>query len=577
MCEAIDGLIARDGKRAILTIKCDRDFLDYFYGNHCCAVATADGTATPPLDPRRIPSRRTLLRHRDRIVHSRPALTESSRAVFANVRGGAARDLTFDVLDIADLDGTRFPEVCLIVADDESLVATRKNCPSIGEPTVLLGFCRKSAAAVGWYVTAGTESGDAYRFCLFNILTDKTQRLVELGLNPADHPGIVSAALDQVVFDRGPGRSHKVLEWTTERMKIDVRFARAGVPQDKGPGEGGIGNLKQYLRRNHIICGLLNSTALNRLKAFPKGVVTLQRLRDSHAQRRARKSPKRIYVTSKAFERILVEAINELNLTRRSESRCLSEEMRFAGVEPTPAAMLSYYQSLRRGNAAYPRSVPDLRDSLLERKSCTVRNGKIQIGGMFYGSPSSVPEGEEGADALLRFAQEVAEGASSKITVVVEPYRNYVWWRRHEGDWVLLAPDRASAEHCHVDRDWIDLQAFRDDENIQATRAYRRGMSKRIGRLSQAAKNERGEILRAQRQQTFVVPMQVDAVAYRQAIAQEKVKNHRECAAAAGLPELPDLEIGVPPPEGAFSLAELLAKDEADLENSESKADIVPK
>lgn len=578
MTDAINGLVSRDGDRAFVAINCDRDFLDYFYSHHCCVLGATDGRERHTVDPRKIPSRRTLLRHRDRIMRSRPELTEVSWAAFANVRGGAAKDLTFDVLDIADLDGTVFPEVCLLVADDESLVASRKNCPEIGEPTVLIGFCRRTGAAVGWYVTAGPETGDAYRFCLFNILTSKSQRLTDLGLDPADFPGIVSGSFDLVVFDCGPGRSHKVLEWTTERIKIDVRFARAGVPPDKGPVEGGIGLLKEYLRRNHIIADLLKTAALDRLSAFPKGVVTLQRLRNRHAQRRAQKKPKRIYVTSKAFERILVEAVNELNLTRKSESRCLSEEMQFAGVEPTPISMLYYYQSLRRGNAAYPRSDQDMRESLLERKSCIVRNGKIKLGGLFYGSPSSVPEGEEGADELLRFAREVAEGASPKIDVVVEPYRNYVWWRRHERDWLLLAPDRASADHCHIERDWIDRQALRDHESIQAARAYVKGVSKKIRGLNRAADRERGRILRAQVEQTFAGPIHVDGAAYRQVIAQEKIKNYLEFSTAAGVPGLPNMELEeTPRPGGTFSLSELFEDHEAGIGDIDEETEVPPK
>lgn len=572
MCDAIDSLIVRDGKRAILAIKSNGDFLDFFYRNHCCVAGRADGEELRPIHPGKIPSQRTLLRHRDRIVQARPELSALASATVANVRGGAAKDLTFDVLDIGDLDGTRFPEVCLLVADDESLVASRKNCPEIGEPTALLGFCRKSGAAVGWYVTAGPETGDTYRFCLFNILTSKAERLRDLGLDPENFPGVVSAALDLVVFDRGPGRSHKVLEWTTERIKIDVRFARAGVPPDKGTVEGGIGLVKEYLRRNKIIRDLLHAKTLDRLKAFPRGVITLQRLRDRHAQRQAHKNPKRIYVTSKAFERILVEAINELNTTRKSDSLCLSEEMRFAGVEPTPVAILSYYQSLRRGNAAYPRSVQDMRESLLERKICTVRDGKIRLNGLFYGSPSSVLEGEEGADALLRFAQEIADGASPKISVVVEPYRNYVWWWRHEREWVLLAPDRTSAEHFHVDRDWIDRQAFRDDESIQAARDYKKKVSKKIGQLSRAAEREREQILQGQREQAYAGPMRVDDIAYRQALAQEKRDNFRDCASAAGLPEPPALELNAPPSTREFSLAELLCEDGADSQLPKTKA-----
>jgi hypothetical protein len=83
---------------------------------------------------------------------------------------------------------------------------------------------------------------------MYNILTPHDERLRQLGLDPADYPGIVNGQFDQIVMDRGPGASHKMLDWTVDGIKIDVRLTRAGAPQDKGGIEGGIGRVKQAMR-----------------------------------------------------------------------------------------------------------------------------------------------------------------------------------------------------------------------------------------------------------------------------------------------------------------------------------------
>jgi hypothetical protein len=116
------------------------------------------------------------------------------------------------------------------------------------------------------------------------------------------------------------------------------------------------------------------------------------------AQRKQRKrdSKEILLITPKALEIVVIEVINKLNLKRSRKPTVLDERMFLAHVEPIPARLLAEHQMLRRGNAALVRRPVDLLASIIEPRYCTVEGGKITVGKLSYGSPSSVPEGDEG-------------------------------------------------------------------------------------------------------------------------------------------------------------------------------------
>jgi len=536
MNEAFDALIDRDGPWAILVIKKNQDFLEYFYANHCWDPSYPEEGMRRTIDPRRVPSAGSLLYHRDRILRDRPDLSIVGDAG-RRVAGGSARDLTYDVLDIADLDGARFPEVSLVLADDDAPNVPLKEYVQIGEPVVMFAIARKSSAYVGWYLTLG-ERGESYQHCIYNTLMDKAPRLMALGLNPEDYPGICSGAFDQVVVDRGAGASAKVMEWTVEGIRLDLRMARAGVPEDKGSVEGGIGRFKTHLRRNGILSRLVRRTVLQRFRALPVGVLTLRRLNEARKARRIRKANIKLIATPKAFERLIVETINELNLKRRTSIAGMTEEMLLAGVAPTPLSMHRYFQGLRRGNAAYPRSDADLRASLLPKRLCTVAGGKIRVGQFRYGSPSSTPEGEQGAQALLAHVRllvpENPTGGTIKITVAVEPYGNYAWWLRGPGDWVLLAPDIESEKTWGVHRDFIERAGLEAHLAIENAKVGANVVAKKLKAVTAAQSKAIGDI-EAHREGIDKAKGNVNKAARKEAQKTQQAERYNESAAEVGL------------------------------------------
>jgi hypothetical protein len=552
---AIDGMIEHYKKDAPGVIRDSKEFLSYFYA-HCCWQATLGDRTRIPMDVKAIPRDRALIYHRDALLLEYPTLKKLDSDL-ADVRGGSAKDLTFGALDISDMDGAQFPEVCLVLADDESKTVSPENCRFCGLPTVLLGVCRKSTAYVGWLVSAGEECTEQYRHLLYNMLTPKDERLRQLGMDPSQLPGIVTGRFDGVVMDRGPGAAHRMLDWTVDKINVDVRLTRAAAPRDKGGVEGGIGLFKSSMRADGILRAigpmgdLMGARILDRLRALPAGVITLKSIQLAGLRKCSkRKSNERLLITPKAFEIIVIEVINKLNLRRVKKPTALDETMFLAHVKPTPASMLAEHQKLRRGNAALARPAVDLLASILEAKYCTVRRGTIKVGQLFYGSPSSVPEGEEGAQALLDYARDLVDmrvaPKKAKVKVFVKPYKNFVWWQRGDGDWVLLAPVEESAAHCNADRDRIEVLAFEDSWFMDEEDARLKTMNAAIG----APLRKKSSPLRADglaelrnihdaQMQAWHGPAENDRAARKELQRREREQRSNLAAAAAGVPAFP--------------------------------------
>lgn len=579
---AIEGIIEDHKAEAGSLIRNRTFLLEYFHANCCWSTELADGTRVP-IDVRTIPSNRALIHHRDSLLLEYAMLKELD-SEWGNVRGGSAKALTYGVLDIADLDGTEIPEVCLVVADDESKDVSSDNCRYCGPPTVMLGICRKSNAFAGWLVSAGEESTQQYQHLLYNILTPKEERLLQLGLDPANYPGIVTGQFDQIIMDRGPGASQKMLDWTVDGIKIDVRLTRAAAPQDKGGIEGGIGRFKQQLRADGTLRArgpmgeLLHARILSRLRALPAGVITLKSIQHAGLIKRSKRESKDVLlITPKAFEILLIEVINKLNLRRSKKPTVLDERMFLAHVEPIPARLLVENQKLRRGNAALARPPVDLLASIVKPRYCTVVKGRITVEKLSYGSPSSVPDGEEGAQALLQYAQYlVSQGinpSDAKIEVYVKPYKNFVWWRRGEEDWVLLAPVEESAAYCNPNRDWIEVLAFEYGWNSDENEARLRDLEIKIAppnrrKPSNLPADALAELhnIQGARLAAWHGPAPVDKEARKALQKGEKEECSEHAAAAAGVPDFPNVASPIEDREacqrGAPSLDEYFAEDD---------------
>ncbi|WP_455286561.1 hypothetical protein [Cupriavidus necator] len=545
---AVDMIVKRDGKGAWATLQDDDQFWDFFLEN-CCFITDAVTGKLKAVPDHKIPTPRAVLYRRNRLLEKRPELQPQWRTLSA-AHGGYATDLTYGVLDVGDIDAAVFSDYCLAVAKDETQPVGRNNYVQIGTPTVFLGFCRKSAAAVGCEIDCNPEYGDPYRYVMYDMMLDirdKRVKLRELDLDPEKLPGIVSGGFDVIVADRGGAASHKVMQWTVAQ-KMDIRLTRSGAPMDKGTAEGGIGRIKQWLRKQRrAMKKLIVRRTLRKLKALPKSFLNLQYIIDNHNERREAKRRRVIILPKLVFIRAVIEAMNEINLLRKKDPRCLTEEMRFSAEppEPTAAGIFRYYQSLRHGTANYARRETDLVGSLLWLEDCEVRGGRIELGPCWYGSPSGHEIGRAGAERLVAYVAQVAGDSSAPSKVLVRavrvPHKNLVWCLLPTGEWLLLAPEEKSAAAYGVFRDISETKALHEDWCMQKEEAEKRKAADRVkSALSARALAEAAKILNSQQAQeeSWSGVKEVDRAAQQKARKSSKHERFNRAASGHSLPEI---------------------------------------
>lgn len=546
--QAIDLIVERDKEGAWATLKDNDAFIGFFLDN-CCFEEDPESGELRVIEATFIPSDRAILYRRDRILAKRPELQPELKTL-SGMYGGYATDLTYGVFDVGDIDATTFEEYSLAIAKDESKPLSEDNAVQCGSPTVFLGFSRRGAAAVGCEVDCNPEYGDPYRYCMYDMMLDmedKRKKLRELGLDPDALPGIVSGGFDVIVADRGPAASHKVMQWTVGQ-KMDIRLTRSGAPMDKGTVEGGIGKIKNWLRKQRRVMHKLIVRATRRMiRALPKSFHNHQYIVDNHNKRREAKRRKVTVLPKQEFLRIVIRAMNEINLLRKKDPRCLTLDMRFCPnpPEPTAAGIFRYYQGLRRGAANYPRRETDLRASLLYLETCSIIGGKIHLGPCWYGSPSSVEVGRAGAERLVAYVRQKAlDPRAGKKDITVQatriPGKNLVWCLLDTGEWLLLAPETASADAYGVTRDLSETKAIQDDWCMQNEAARTEKVAARTkSALSKRATVSAQEILNARQPElSWSEVKNVDKRAKIKAGSEAKKGRFQEAASGAGLPNL---------------------------------------
>jgi hypothetical protein len=308
------------------------------------------------------PDERLFLEHGYRIVKER-RLKEARVGYIAWVqeyaaRTGSATDGGFGVVDTYDLDGMEY---------NMHLVFGRMRLDAVGKPTVILAVCRRSRAVVGWYVTIRWESGNTYKHCLFNSFTSKARTLARLGITERLR-GLVHGTCDEVYFDRGPGISISVTEAVVNELKLDQAIAPPRRADLKGVVEG--------------VNGIFQRRTADLPGAYKRTGERADKERQDKAQEEAT-------MTTLDFERTLVYAINEYNLTADVD-KILTNEMIADGVKPNPASIFGWYRKKRLGGASKEWTEHELYLRLLESDTRTVRDGKVQYGRGFYTSKELV-------------------------------------------------------------------------------------------------------------------------------------------------------------------------------------------
>ncbi|WP_434113351.1 hypothetical protein [Paraburkholderia caffeinilytica] len=278
-------------------------------------------------------------------------------AQYFGPRTGSSSDLTQGVLEILDTDGFR-PKLPI-----GALVAGKLQPVEIW---IIFAVSRLSGAILGYEITLDRERGIAYQRCLACCLLPKDERVEALGLQPLK--GLLHGNIDGIFTDNGPGKSRAV------RKTIDQNL---GGIMFNPPGERG--DLKPFVERLHET--MITIMAEEIAAAYTRRTDRLERIK-----RRIRRMKKPIPLDN--FERFLLKAISHLNLTS-NKRKLRTKEMYDAGVGITPAAIHTYQQAQRRGEAARVRSPQEVFDIFLPWDRATCNQGIVLYKQATYSSDES--------------------------------------------------------------------------------------------------------------------------------------------------------------------------------------------
>lgn len=381
---------------------------------------------------------------------------------------GSASDIASEELYIVDLDGTTFSDTYeLVMAEGNDYV-------SLGPPTVLIGVGRWSDAIVRWYVTTRAESGDCYCNLIYAMHEDKAVRLLQLGIME-DLPGILDGKYDEFWVDGGAGRSYRMFQQVTGGLKLDLSFTRAWTPPDKGDVEGGIGLLKRFLDRDKVLMERLKAEVNRHMANLPRGTYTLANILERRATTSTVTSSRRLRLTPRAFEHVLVLAINAINLATRKDSHCLTHGMFVRGVEPTRAAIHNDMQAQRRGDGAVRLTGRQLGLSALAKKKCYIIGGRIRHNNMIYGGDRS-EAGMAAAKAIQTFTTEWNQSQKEGkpwIYGTPTPWGHSLMWERSAGDWVEIPATQKTRKVIGDEADLVTIDFQNGEKNA---RRYRKQM-----------------------------------------------------------------------------------------------------
>ncbi|KWR87778.1 hypothetical protein [Cupriavidus sp. IDO] len=135
-------------------------------------------------------------------------------------------------------------------------------------------------------------------------------------------------------------------------------------------------------------------------------------------------------MTTLDFEKILVYAINEYNLTADVD-QILTNEM-LGKAKPNPAGIFQWYRLLRLGGASKEWTEREIYFRLLEPDTRTVRRGRVQYGKGFYTS-------QELVDFYNAEMQRPRQPDNPVINIRVPmDDATYLLWEREDGTFVEL-------------------------------------------------------------------------------------------------------------------------------------------
>jgi hypothetical protein len=404
-----------------------------------------------PTDPRKLPERSVFFRYASVLISDFSMLKKKMGSVQWHqkyaARTGTSEDLCLDAIDIYDMDGMEFN---IELVEEKN----KKRIRNIGKPLVILAVDRRSTAVVGWFVSLGRENSMAYRYCLFNAFTPKTDRLKKSGVGHLR--GFVHGCAEQIVVDRGPAVSRLSTKALTEVMRVDMLITKPGQGESKSIVENVNGRFQHRLSN---LKGAFRRTRFKRDQA-------------QHAKAEATAS-----VTYKKFTNLLLHAISDHNLFTPVSSK-LKTEMRLAGVKPNPKSIFLWHRSMKRGDAAHEWPESLVYKRLLRRDERLAPLGVVTWEGNEYSSTglaqyfntwNGAPHGKEKSPCVIVYQLEEDE--------------NILLWEKPDGALATLEKRRGDTNSAALIELWQRREYNRLDN---ASEREQRVKNQKNGTLSRA-------------------------------------------------------------------------------------------
>ncbi|MBP0621202.1 hypothetical protein [Cupriavidus consociatus] len=550
----IVSIAARSPESARARFSILRELVREFNADYVAVPGSMREVTRAQIGARRIPEPHTIARHMRAILTELWPELGGLLPEWRPPPTGRATDIGHPLEVIADLDGTLFPYVEIVVPN-----SNRTAFFSIGSPRLILAIVRGSDYPLGWYVAIGPENRMAYTYCLVCMFCDKSQRFAQLGFTTAPQ-WLRSGNVDRAVVDWGPGAAKEQQVWTLESLHVNL----TKTPAYYAPGKGGVEGANARVKD-----GFIGKLALTKeLERCVKPVIERRAAagpKYSNVKRRGRGRPAKavIYMELRDFERLVVEVLNDLAGAKRTAPRAETLDRFVAGELPSRYEAFCDQQERRRGDQNYAHTEDEIRDAIFKRrlKSKRLRGGRFCLARqMEYGVDPHDPVLTPPLRALHDYECRMGGmGQPVYVEVCADCWGNAALWRHpDDGRWLRIPPTSESIHRCGKDTDLVEIEQQRLEwldrahkNNVKDAKHKRKptgaqghDAAKEIAKIQKSA----GLIASRSRQ---------DAGARRQAIAAQKSREALVDAKAAGVepqtaPPKSSLPAGFRPQHGLF-------------------------
>jgi len=531
-----------------------RELVREFYADYVAVPGSMGEATRAQIGARRIPAVHTIRRHMRAILTELWPELGGLLPEWHPPAAGRATDIGHPLEVIADLDGTVFPYVEIVVPN-----LNRTAFRSIGSPRLILGIVRGSDYPLGWYVTIGPENRMAYTYCLVCMFCDKSPRFAQLGFTAAPQ-WLTSGNVDRAVVDWGPGAAREQQVWTLESLHVNLTKTPAYYGQGKGGVEGANARVKD---------GFIGKLALTKeLESCVKRVIERRATAGPKYPNVKRRGKGRLakavmYMEMRDFERLVVEVLNDLAGAKRTAPRAETLDKFVAGDLPTRYEAFCIQQERRRGDQNFAHTEDEIRGAIFGRglKSKRLRGGRFCLGReMEFGVDPHDPVLTPPLRALVDYERKMGGmGQPVYVEVCADCWGNAALWRHPEDGRLLRIPPTSETIHrCGKDTDLVEIEQQRL-EWLERARKKNLDEAEYKRKANRAQENKAAkEIAKIQKSAGLTAsrPSQ-DAGARREAIAAQKSREALVDAKAAGVeplivPPKSSVPAGFRPQHGQF-------------------------